>query len=287
MQKFIDNGEVVTIGGHSAEITILFTDIADFTTISETIPPQDLALHLSEYFEEMTNILHLNHATIDKFIGDAIMAFWGAPDLDENKNTRACRTALMCQQKLLKLNKYWELQGKPELKTRIGIHTGTTMVGNVGSSERMNYTALGDNVNTAARLEGVNKMYGTCVIISEEVLSKLGPEFITRPIDVVAVKGKKQGIRIFELIGIENDTYVPPVSEHHKLFARLFTQAFDMFLSKQWKDAKSAFESLEQQNKTTFNIPDNLVEMYIKRCKDFIKSPPPENWDGTAHLTEK
>ena len=287
VQKFIDNGKEVEIGGHTAEITILFTDIANFTTISESIPAQEIAFHLSEYFEEMSNILHLNHATIDKFIGDAIMAFWGAPDFDDNKNVHACRAALMCQQKLLKLNKYWKLQGKPEFKTRIGIHSGTTMVGNVGSSERMNYTALGDSVNTAARLEGVNKMYGTCIIISEEVLHKLDSEFITRPVDVVTVKGKKQGIRIFELIGIENDTYIPPVSEHHKQFAHLFTEAFDMFLSRRWKNAKSAFESLEQQNKTTFNIPDALAQMYINRCKAFIKSPPPDDWDGASHLTEK
>lgn len=287
VQKFIDNGREVEIGGQACDITLLFSDIAGFTNISESMQAQDLAEHLSSYLDEMSNILHANNATIDKFIGDAIMAFWGAPDPDTNKNVNACRSALLCQKKLHMLNKYWELQGKPVLITRIGIHTGTAMVGNVGSSERMNYTALGDTVNTAARLEGVNKMYGTLIMISESIVKTLGPNFIVRPIDVVAMKGKNKGIRIYELIGLENDPHLDPVSTEHKKFAQLFTQAFELMLARKWKESRKAFEDLDKLNTSELHIENTLIEEYINRCNNFIKSPPPEDWDGTTHLKEK
>lgn len=284
VQRFIDTGEEVGIGGKSTNLTILFSDVAGFTTISEQTPPQELIFQLSEYFESLSSVILENKGTIDKFIGDAIMAFWGAPDADEKQIVNACRAALVCQHKLRGLNKYWSAKKKPILLTRIGIHSGTAVVGNVGSTERMNYTALGDSVNLAARLEGTNKMYGTTILISEAVLKGLPADFVTRPIDIVAVKGKDKGVRIFELIGINNDPYLAPVPSEIQEFAAQFEKAFNLYTKQKWKEAIKAFSTIRDAN---LYKDDIMAEKYIERCENFIKNPPGASWDGVVHLKEK
>lgn len=284
VKRFIDTGEQVEIGGKSTKLTILFSDVANFTTISEQTPPQELILQLSEYFESLSSIILDNKGTIDKFIGDAIMAFWGAPDDDDDQIINACRAALICQHKLRGLNKYWAAKEQPVLITRIGVHAGTAIVGNVGSTERMNYTALGDAVNLAARLEGINKMYGTYILISEAVLKELPSNFITRPIDIVAVKGKDKGVRIFELLGMDNDPYLYPVPDNTKVFALKFEKAFNLYIKQQWEEAIQAFTALKQDN---LYDDDIMAETYIERCKNFIITPPGPSWDGVIHLKQK
>lgn len=284
VKRFIDTGEQVEIGGKSTNLTILFSDVANFTTISEQTPPQELILQLSEYFESLSTVILDNKGTIDKFIGDAIMAFWGAPDDDDHQITNACRAALICQHKLRGLNKYWAAKGQPVLLTRIGVHSGTAVVGNIGSTERMNYTALGDSVNLAARLEGINKMYGTYILISEAVLAGLPSDFVTRPIDIVAVKGKDKGVRIFELMGMDNDPYLAPVSSVVKEFSVRFEEAFNLYTQQQWEDAIKAFVTLKNENLYESDI---MIEKYIERCKNFIITPPGASWDGVVHLKEK
>lgn len=284
VQRFIDTGEQVGIGGKSTKLTILFSDVAGFTTISEQTAPQELIFQLSEYFESLSSVILENNGTIDKYIGDAIMAFWGAPDADEKQIVHACRAALVCQHKLRGLNKYWAAQKKPILLTRIGIHSGTAVVGNVGSTERMNYTALGDSVNLAARLEGTNKMYGTAILISEAVVKGLPEDFVTRPVDIVAVKGKDKGVRIFELIGINNDPYLAPVPSEIREFAARFGEAFDLYINQKWEEAIKAFSTLRTDN---LYKDDIMAEKYIERCENFIKNPPGASWDGVIHLKEK
>ena len=284
VKRFIDTGEQVEIGGKSTSITILFSDIANFTTISEKTPPQELIFQLSEYFESLSTVILDNKGTIDKFIGDAIMAFWGAPDNDDQQITHACRAALICQHKLRGLNKYWSAKNKPVLLTRIGIHSGTAIVGNIGSTERMNYTALGDSVNLAARLEGINKIYGTYILVSEAVLEGLSPDFVTRPVDIVAVKGKDKGVRIFELLGMDNDPYLSPVSPETKEFSIRFENAFNLYLQQQWEAAIKTFVSLKEDNLYENDI---MIEKYIERCQNFSKNPPGASWDGVIHLKEK
>ncbi len=284
IRGFVDSGEVVEIGGKSKNITIFFSDVANFTTISEKTPPQELILQLSEYFEALSTIILDNQGTIDKFIGDAIMAFWGAPEEDDNQVVHACRAALVCQQKLKGLNRYWLAENKPALITRIGVHCGTAVVGNIGSSERMNYTALGDSVNLSARLEGTNKMYGTQILISHDMVTQLTGDFTTRPIDVVAVKGKDKGIRIYELMGLDNDAYVTPLLPKVKVFAEAFSEAFELYMNKQWQEALDAFVMLKNEN---LYESDVVTTMYIERCKNFIISPPSVDWDGVVHLKEK
>lgn len=212
------------------------------------------------------------------------MAFWGAPDADDKQIVNACRAALICQHKLRGLNKYWTVKKQPVLITRIGLHSGTAVVGNVGSTERMNYTALGDSVNLAARLEAINKMYGTYIMISEAVVAGLPSNFITRPIDIVAVKGKNKGVRIFELLGMDNDPYLHPVSDNIKEFALRFEKAFNLYTKQQWEEAIQAFTALKQDN---LYEDDIMSEAYIERCKNFIITPPGPSWDGVIHLKQK
>jgi adenylate cyclase len=287
VKKFVDSGKEVCIGGEATKITVLFSDIQNFTSIAEKIPPQELTAQLSEYFESLSKVIINNTGTIDKFIGDAIMAFWGAPNPDDKQVFNACRAALVCQQKLKALNKYWVNQNKPPLVTRFGIHHGMAIVGNIGSSQRLNYTALGDTVNLAARIEGINKMYNTNILISETVLRSLPHGFITRPVDVVAVKGKEEGVQLFELMGMDNDSLITPLSEENKKFAHTFTDAFNIYLSGRWKEAESLFCSINDEWLQKTGAEDFLAKKYIARCQDFIKNPPPPNWDGVIHMYEK
>jgi adenylate cyclase len=170
VRQLIATGKEAKLGGEKAHLVIMFTDIVGFSAISESMTAENLMLHLSEYFAHLTPIIQDNHGTIDKYIGDGIMAFWGAPAKVPDAGYRACCTALRCQTKLAALNTKWVGDGKPAMPTCIGIHTGDTIVGNVGSSDRLNYSIFGDNVNLASRLEGVNRFYGTKVIISRSAI---------------------------------------------------------------------------------------------------------------------
>lgn len=280
--KLLRTNQTVKIGGKLRRVTLLFSDVVNFTTVSENYPPEKLVLHLSEYFEEITQIIMKVNGTIDKYIGDAVMAFWGAPIVDKDQALNACRAALSLQNRLGHLNRRWAIEGRPVLETRIGIHTGDVIVGNMGSSDRMNYTALGDTVNLAARLEGTNKMYHTHIIISEEVLLEVQEHCLVRPIDLVAVKGKTKGVKIYELIGIFHDDPALLPSEMQVNYCKLFTKAFQLYLERRWDAAISLLEDIKKH----FG-DDYTTALYLERCTNFKENPPPEDWDGIVHLTEK
>ena len=194
------------LGGEKRRLTIMFTDIEGFTSISERMPTEALLQHVSEYLDNLTTIILGHEGTVDKYIGDAIMCFWGAPSPVPDQEQQACRTALLCIKRLETLNASWRMEGKPPLRTRFGINTGEVSVGNMGSRDRMNYTVLGDAANLASRLESINKHYGTRVIVGEETHDAVAGRFVSRPIDVVAVKGKTRGVRIYELLsGLPED----------------------------------------------------------------------------------
>ncbi len=201
VRQLISTGEGAQLGGRKRELTVLFTDITGFTSIAELMPSEQLMQHLSEYFDELTKIITRHRGTVDKYIGDAIMAFWGAPIQDEDHALHACDASLACQEKIAELNRRWIKEGRSALVTRIGISTGPTVVGNVGSTERMNYTVMGDNVNVASRLEGANKLYGTQIIVSAKTYEAASAKFLFRPLGVIAVKGKSEGQTTYELVG--------------------------------------------------------------------------------------
>lgn len=280
--KLLKTNQTVKIGGKLRRVTLLFSDVVNFTTVSENYPPEKLVVHLSEYFEEVTQIIMKANGTIDKYIGDAVMAFWGAPIVDKDQALNACRAALTLQQRLSHLNRQWAIEGKPILETRIGIHTGDVIVGNMGSSDRMNYTALGDTVNLAARLEGTNKMYHTHIIISEEVYLEVKDRCLVRPVDLVAVKGKVKPVRIYELVGIFQDDPVLLPSEMQVNYCNLFSKAFQLYTERRWDAAISLLEDIKSHYGE-----DYTVALYLERCINFKENPPPEDWDGVMHLTEK
>lgn len=282
VEKLLNRKQPIHVGGRLKEISLMFTDIVGFTSISESLPADKTALYLSEYFEELTAIIMENNGTVDKYIGDAIMAFWGSPVPDRNHVFHACRSALLCQKRLSELNQIWKREERPVLNTRIGIHLGEAIVGNIGSSERMNYTVIGDNVNLGARLEGLNKFYGTNIIASETVYDQLKGTFLFRSLDMVAVKGKEKPIKIFEVVGqLKGDNALYP-SDDQVAFCAQFEQAYHLFLTRQWKEAIEAFQSLSESHPY-----DLSVESYLKRSKEYLKTPPPKEWDGTLIMQSK
>jgi len=201
VQGVIDNSIATELGGVREEITVIFTDVRDFTTIAESADPDTLMHQMSRYFSVLTEAFLAEGGTIDKFIGDAMMVFWNAPNPQLDHVERACRAALVARSACEKLNSHFETEGLKPFFTRFGIHVGEAVVGNLGSTERMNYTALGNTVNLAARLEGLNKQFGTAILVSEGVYLRVRHCFLFRPIESVIAKGMTKATRIFELIG--------------------------------------------------------------------------------------
>jgi adenylate cyclase len=201
VQRVIDNSISTELGGVREEISVVFTDVRDFTTIAESADPDMLMHQTSRYFSVLTEAFLAEGGTIDKFIGDAVMVFWNAPNPQPDHVERACRAALTAGLACEKLNAQFEAEGLKPFFTRFGIHVGEAVVGNVGSSERMNYTALGNTVNLAARLEGLNKQFGTAILVSEDVYSRVRHSFRFRPLESVLAKGMTRKTHVFELVG--------------------------------------------------------------------------------------
>jgi adenylate cyclase len=280
VRQLIHTGEEARLGGHKKELTVLFTDISGFTTISERIPAEDLMIYLSEYFDELTRIISEQRGTVDKYIGDSIMAFWGAPVSDEDHAYHACNAGLLCQERLVELNRRWESEGRVVFHTRIGISTGETVVGNVGSSERMDYTVVGDNVNLASRLESVNKLYLTKIVVSHRTYERVSERFWFRPLGIIAVKGKTQETRIYELVGRRNEREGGD-NDTVELCTE-FTKGFDAYLAKEWDLGCKIFGKLSAR------FPgDAPTKLYLSRCECHKKSDPGPDWQGIEHLEFK
>ena len=202
VRKLIKTGTPLTLGVEQRFLTVLFTDLKDFSTLSEQMAPDDLLAQLSRYFEIVSHAIAEESGTVDKFIGDGIMAFWGAPAHRDDHVLRACCGALRAERRMQRLNDEWNAEGRPPLQLRVGLHCADVLVGNVGSSERLSYTVMGDGVNVAARLEGINKTFGTTICISDKIVEATGSGIVARPIRKVQVKGRKREFMIYELLGI-------------------------------------------------------------------------------------
>jgi len=278
VRRLIQTGEGANLGGHKKELTVFFSDIAGFTTIAEQMGPEELMLHLSEYFDELTRILSDHGGTVDKYIGDGIMAFWGAPLPDEDHAGRACQAALLCQENLRELNRKWAAAGKTALPTRIGLSSGETVVGNVGSGERINYTVMGDNVNLASRLEGVNRLYATQILVSQATYDKVSDRFWFRPVDIIAVKGKTAETTAYELVGSKGAGESDSLAE----LCREFTRGFHAYLKRDWAAGVNIFSRLTQK------FPgDASSELYLARCRRYQDHPPGPDWRGVTYLESK
>lgn len=260
VKGLIDKGQEIALGGKKQEIVVFFSDIAGFTSMAEMLTTEDLMSLLSEYFDRLSKIIILNEGTIDKYIGDSIMALWGAPNEVLDPCAQACLSALLCRCEGEELSRDWAKENKPILFTRFGIHSGTAIVGNIGTNDRMNYTAIGDTVNIAARLEGVNKEYHTSIVISEEVYRALKGRFLCRPLDVVALKGKKAKLKVYELVAMleGNEKLLP--KPHELELCQMFTEAFEAFSIGQLPDARKLFKDIHNR------FPEDFpTQLYLHR----------------------
>jgi len=270
-------------------ITALFSDIENFSTLAEQMQPKLLIELINEYLEEMTNIIIEEDGTLDKYIGDAVMAFFGAPAEVKDHAFKACKTAIRMQQTLNRIRPVWRKRLKDlpadllNLKVRIGINTGKMVVGNIGSNRRHSYTVLGDQVNVASRCESACKKYGVAIIVTEKTM-KMAKKYdnenplLFRPLDNIRVKGRTEPVRIFECLGFEKD-----VPEEVKKCAEIFTSGVELFRMKKWREASLHFsESYEIEKKMNSMglYEGNPSLLYLNRCKTLQKQPPGENWDG-------
>lgn len=278
VRQLIKEGEDVRIGGKKEELAIFFSDIKDFTTISEKTDPNLLTKQVCDYFDAFSHIISKENGTIDKYIGDSIMAFWGAPTAIKHPCEHAAYAALHCMQQLTLLNQQWLTANKPGFYTRIGLHYGMAIVGNLGSSERLNYTVLGDAVNIASRLVNANKIYGTSILVSEAVYMQINHNFTLRMVDQVTLKGKAESITIYELLGEKGQQLEFDVEDYDQKF----TQAFNAYQQKYWQQAIVLFEQCLQIYPT-----DTVVQVFIARCKEFSVHPPSKEWNGIWHLSDK
>ena len=239
VSELISMGKEAKIDGEKKTLSVLFTDIEGFTSITERNKPEELVKDLAQYLGLMGGVVMQEKGVIDKYIGDAIMAFWGAPKDVEKHAFHACNTAIICKRKEKELMIKWKELGKDLFHSRIGINTGEVIVGNMGSDKRLSYTVLGDSVNLAARLESINKQYGTYILISEDTYQEVKDLFVTRFLDKVAVKGKTLGVSIYELI--EEEQNIP---KEELAFICAFEDAIKLYQDRKWIQAKEAFEEL-------------------------------------------
>src|SRR5947207_2828280 len=265
------------------DITVMFSDIRGFTTISEKLDAQDLANFLNQYLSDMTRLVFEHHGTLDKYIGDAVMAFWGAPFEEPGHAARACNTALKMMERVREMQKKWESEGKPHLDIGIGLNTGVASVGNMGSALRYGYTALGDTVNLSSRLEGLNKDYGTHILVNETTYTAAKDDgFLFRELDLIRVKGKLQPVAIYELIGraAENSIYGTPDEVRNRL--DLFQRAHELYRQRRWEAARQSFQTILDR------WPDDgPSRAYWKRCQEYLFDEPPSGWDGVFTMTHK
>ncbi|QTA81132.1 Adenylate and guanylate cyclase catalytic domain-containing protein [Desulfonema limicola] len=277
VRMLLKNQSEADLGVKKQELTILFSDIQGFTSISEKLDPELLVRMLGEYLNELSTIIHKQYGTVDKYIGDAIMAFWGAPRIIEQHAVQACRAALLCNEKLKELNKKWSQAGKPVLNTRFGINTGVVLVGNIGCDTRMDYTIIGDHVNLASRLEGINKVYGTNIIISGNTAKLIKDVLAFRLLDFVAVAGKSEPTAIYELI-CEKDK----LDKETILFIKNYSFGIKHYKKREWAKALSLFEYAAK-----LRPDDKPSKLLHERCEQYAENPPPDDWTGVFVLKGK
>ena len=271
-----DDPEAFSMEGESREMTVLFSDVRSFTTISEGLDPKQLAQLMNEFLTPMTHVIHDHRGTIDKYMGDAVMAFWGAPIRDPEHARNALLAGMGMIAKLEELQPQFRERGWPEIRIGVGINTGPMNVGNMGSEFRMAYTVLGDAVNLGSRLEGLTKGYGVQIIVNETTRETV-PEFAYRELDRVRVKGKDKPVTIYEPVG--------PIEALDKTVRdeiKLYQEALKLYRAQNWDMAELQFLNLQQ------TAPERvLYQLYAARIGVYRENPPGENWDGVfTHLTK-
>ena len=271
-----DPQKYIRPGGEVKDLTVMFSDIRDFTNLSEGMSPDELVRLLNEYLGVMTDILFRHLGTLDKYIGDAVMAFWGSPYPLEDHAYHACCCATEMIARLAELNHDWSTRGRPEISIGIGLNTGPVNVGNMGSEKRLAWTVMGDNVNLASRLEGMTKQYRTQIIISESTYAKVSQQFVAREVDKIRVKGKNRPVTIYELLA--------PGSDHSKYEVLLtaYNTALECYRSRDWREAAGKFGMILATHPN-----DGPTQVLLQRCLEFMEEPPAADWDGVHEMKSK
>ena len=279
IRRLLENPDLVR--PRKTEITVMFSDVRGFTSISEKLDAQELALLLNEYLTEMTTVIFRFNGTLDKYIGDAVMAFWGAPFEERGHATQGCRAALEMIARLKELQQKWKSEGRPVLDIGVGLCTGVASVGNMGSALRYGYTALGDTVNLSSRLEGLNKEYGTHILLSDTTYGAVeDSQFIFRELDLIRVKGKLQPVTLYELVAARGTPEGDAPNLEERL--ELFSQARACYRERRWPDAQIIFEKVVERWPE-----DGPARMYLRRCKEYLVAGPEADWDGVYVMTHK
>ncbi len=278
VDELLANPDKIKLGGERKVCTVLFSDVAGFTTIAEQLTPEALVHLLNDYLTEMTNIVFQYNGMLDKYEGDAIMAVFGAPVSHGNHAHNACASALDMQEQLRKMRALWRKQGKPELYARVGVNTGPMVLGNMGSETRFDYTVMGDAVNLGARLEPANKEYGTSIMIGEETKNQAGETIITRKMDLLRVKGKTEPVNVYELVGLADR----PLPDDMNRVLELFRYGFDKYLEQDWDAAINTFKKAVE-----VKHDDGPSRRYLSRAVLFKENPPGDDWDGVFTMQKK
>jgi len=265
----------IELGGEEREVTVLFSDLRGFTSLCERHTPQEILSFLNDYFTRISAVIEANGGVVDKYIGDAVMALFGAPLKNEDDAARAVRTAIGMREALKGLNAEFEAKGLPRLSLGVGVNTATVVAGNMGSITRLNYTVIGDGVNLASRLEGLSKKYGVDIIVSASTLA-LAPGFVYRELDIVRVKGKSEPVGIYEPVGetgAVDEAVVKEMESYH--------EGLKLYRERRWDLARERFRALREKS------PLSLYAIYEERASGLIENPPPSEWDSTTVFHEK
>lgn len=267
----------VSLGGEERDMTAFFSDIAGFSSISEDLSPSELVQVLNEYLTEMCNIIIGFEGTVDKFEGDSIVAFWGAPVLQEDHAKLACFASIDMNKRLFDLRDKWKQEGIPQLRVRMGLNSGPMVVGNMGSQQKKNYTIMGDAVNLASRLEGANKAYSSRMMISQHTYERCRDDVDVRELDTIRVVGKSEPVTVYELLDRKNQT-----SPTMATLVDQFGKGLDLYKNQDFDGAIKVFKQC-----LVIVEDDGPTQAYLARCQQFLDNPPGDDWDGVFTLTEK
>jgi adenylate cyclase len=271
-----DPQKYIRPGGETKDLTVMFSDIRGFTTMSEGLTADELVLLLNEYLGEMTDVIFQNLGTLDKYIGDAIMAFWGSPYPQDDHAYRACTCALQMIQALDKLNAKWRAEGRKQIAIGVGLNTGPVNVGNMGSAKRLAWTVMGDNVNLASRLEGITKEYRGRIVISEGTYREIADKFVCRDLDKIRVKGKNQPVTIYELLDVAENK-----QKYEPLLTR-YNHAMEAYRAQNWQEAASRLGEM-----LTHFPDDGPTQIFMDRVLEFMQNAPEADWDGVYVMKTK
>ncbi len=275
--KILGESGTLSLGGVRAPVTVFFSDLAGFTTTSEALTSEETVALMNEYLTAMTDLIEGTGGTVDKYIGDAVMAFWGAPKPLAGHAGRACEAALLQIDALARLREEWKKQGKPSLSFRIGMNTGDVIVGNMGSRTRFNYTAMGDVVNLASRLEGACKEYGTTTLVAEPTVRAAGDGFEFRRLDRLRVKGKSASVPVYELLGRKGAVGRSLLEARDE-----FERGLEEYFRRAWDQAEARFRRAAE-----LRPEDGAASVFLERLRHLRATPPPDSWDGTYEMRTK